>query len=162
MRLNTKGRYAVTAILDVALHGAEGPVRLASIAERQNISQSYLEQLFASLRRAGLVSSIRGPGGGYRLAHDAQEISIAQVIAAVNERVDATRCGGHENCQENEPCLTHGLWAELGEEIERYLRSVRLSDVLQWRQVRQVAQRQNLKFMEMHKYSDLKGQEVRV
>lgn len=146
MRLNAKGRYAVTAILDVALNGEPGPVALANIAERQGISRSYLEQLFSHLRRAGLVASVRGPGGGYRLARDESEISIAEVIAAVDESVDATRCGGRENCQDNQPCLTHGLWDGLGREIERYLGRVSLADVLGQRKVLEVARRQNVKF----------------
>ena len=150
MRLNAKGRYAVTAMLDVALHGEEGPVALVSIAERQGISRSYLEQLFSRLRRAGLVNSVRGPSGGYRLARDVPAISVAEVIAAVDERVEATRCGGSENCQDNQPCLTHGLWEELGHEIERYLDRVSLADVLSQRQVREVAVRQNIKFAEHH------------
>ncbi len=148
MRLNAKGRYAVTAMLDVALHGEEGPVALAGIAERQGISRSYLEQLFSRLRRAGLVDSVRGPGGGYHLTRDAPTISVADVIAAVDERVEATRCGGSENCQDNQPCLTHGLWAELGREIERYLDRVSLADVLGQRRVREVALRQSAKFAE--------------
>ena len=157
MRLNAKGRYAVTAILDVALHGAQGPVALASVAERQGISRSYLEQLFSRLRRSGLVDSVRGPGGGYCLAREMPEISIAEVIAAVDERLDATRCGGRENCQDNQPCLTHGLWEELGHEVERYLNGVSLADVLNRRQVREVAQRQNIQFTEQQ---GLKGQEA--
>ena len=163
MRLNAKGRYAVTAMLDVALHGEEEPVALASIAERQGISRSYLEQLFSRLRRAGLVDSVRGPGGGYRLARDVPEISIAEVIAAVDESVDATRCGGSENCQDNQPCLTHGLWEELGREIERYLGRVSLADVLSQRRVREVALRQNVKFAEHHGFPAgraLEGQEA--
>lgn len=150
MRLNAKGRYAVTAILDVALHGEQEPVALASIAERQGISRSYLEQLFSRLRRAGLVDSIRGPGGGYRLGRDVSAISVAEVIAAVEESVDATRCGGRENCQDNQPCLTHGLWEGLGREIEHYLGRVSLADILGQRQVLEVARRQNVKFAEQH------------
>lgn len=150
MRLNAKGRYAVTAMLDVALHGGRQPVALADIAERQGISQSYLEQLFGRLRRAGLVASVRGPRGGYRLARGIPAISVAEVIAAVNEPLDATRCGGRENCQNNQPCLTHGLWEDLGQEIERYLDGVSLADVLNRRQVRRVAHRQNLRFAQQH------------
>ena len=163
MRLNAKGRYAVTAMLDVALHGARGPVALASIAERQGISRSYLEQLFARLRRAGLVDSVRGPGGGYCLARDVPTISIAEVIAAVDERVEATRCGGREDCQGSQPCLTHGLWEELGLEIERYLGGVSLADVLSQRRVRKVAERQNLEFAERRGFTvhrEMKEQEA--
>ncbi len=150
MRLNAKGRYAVTAMLDVALHSGHQPVALADIAERQGISQSYLEQLFGRLRRAGLVASVRGPGGGYRLARGIPTISVAEVITAVNEPLDATRCGGRENCQDNQPCLTHGLWEDLGQEIERYLDGVSLADVLNRRQVRRVAHRQNMRFVQQH------------
>ena len=163
MKLNAKGRYAVTAMLDVALHGEEGPVALASIAERQGISRSYLEQLFSRLRRAGLVDSVRGPGGGYCLARAVPEISIAEVIAAVDESVDATRCGGRENCQDNQPCLTHGLWEGLGREIERYLGRVSLADVLRQQRVREVALRQNAKFAEHHGFPAgpaMEGQEA--
>ncbi len=163
MKLNAKGRYAVTAMLDVAMHGEQGPVALASIAERQGISRSYLEQLFSRLRRAGLVDSVRGPGGGYCLARDVPAISVAEVIAAVDERVDATRCGGSENCQDNQPCLTHGLWEELGREIERYLGRVSLADVLSQQRVREVALRQNVKFAEHHGFpvnSAVEGQEA--
>ena len=113
MRLTTKGRYAVTAMLDLALHDERGPVTLADIAERQGISLSYLEQLFAQLRRRGLVKSTRGPGGGYRLGQENKHIAVADVITAVDESVDATRCGGRENCQGEERCLTHDLWQDL-------------------------------------------------
>jgi len=117
MRLTTKGRYAVTAMLDLALHHSGGPVTLSDIAQRQGISLSYLEQLFALLRRRGLVSSTRGPGGGYRLGRKSDEIAVADVIAAVDESVDATRCGGKENCQGAERCLTHDLWQDLSRQI---------------------------------------------
>ena len=113
MRLTTKGRYAVTAMLDLAIHATEGPVPLADISQRQGISLSYLEQLFARLRRQGLVSSARGPGGGYRLAHAASEIAVVDVINAIDENVNVTRCGGEGNCQDGEPCLTHELWCDL-------------------------------------------------
>ena len=120
MRLTTKGRYAVTAMLDLALNAREAPVSLADISERQGISLSYLEQLFAKLRRNGLVSSVRGPGGGYQLAHAATDIQIVQVIDAVDESVDATRCKGKGNCQGGETCLTHYLWCELSEQIHDF------------------------------------------
>ena len=107
MRLTSKGRYAVTAMLDVALHSNEGPVPLADISERQGISLSYLEQLFSRLRKAGLVASVRGPGGGYRLGIDANKIAVGAVIAAVDESVDATKCQGKGDCQGGSPCLTH-------------------------------------------------------
>ncbi len=143
MKLNAKGRYAVTAMLDVALHNGDGPVPLSYIAQRQGISRPYLEQLFSHLRRAGLVRSVRGPGGGYLIAQELADISVAEVISAVDERFDATRCGGRENCQNNEPCLTHGLWAKLSQEVERFLNDISLEDVLGWRDVRKAAHRQN-------------------
>ncbi|QIK38049.1 Fe-S cluster assembly transcription factor [Caldichromatium japonicum] len=126
MRLTTKGRYAVTAMLDLAIHQGDGPIALADIAQRQGISLSYLEQLFARLRRRGLVTSVRGPGGGYRLARRPAEISVAAVITAVDERVDTTRCGGAGNCQNNGPCLTHDLWRELSSLIYDYLNQINL------------------------------------
>ena len=110
MRLTTRGRYAVTAMLDLALHANEGPVALAEISRRQDISLSYLEQLFAQLRRRGLVQSVRGPGGGYHLGKEPNAISVAEVIEAVNETTDATRCQGAGDCQKGETCLTHHLW----------------------------------------------------
>jgi Rrf2 family iron-sulfur cluster assembly transcriptional regulator len=121
MRLTTKGRYAVTAMLDLAINESHGPIRLAAISRRQGISLSYLEQLFAHLRREGLVRSIRGPGGGYRLQREAGGISVAEVIGAVNEDTDATRCGGKGGCQEGEICLTHHLWMDLSDRIRAFL-----------------------------------------
>lgn len=126
MRLTTKGRYAVTAMLEVALGSGEAPLSAAEIAKRQNISLPYLEQLFARLRQHRLVESVHGPGGGYRLAKAAQEISVADIIQAVNEPIDATRCHGKLNCHDGERCTTHDLWAELNIEIARYLASVTL------------------------------------
>ena len=117
MKLTTKGRYAVTAMLDLALHNEKGPVTLADIADRQGISLSYLEQLFSRLRKQELVNSVRGPGGGYSLASPASELHVAQVISAVDEVVDATRCGGAGNCHNNERCLTHDLWHDLSDRI---------------------------------------------
>ena len=131
MKLTTRGRYAVTAMLDLALHQRAGPVSLAEIADRQGISLSYLEQIFSRLRRQGLVASTRGPGGGYRLARAAAEISVADVIGAVDEVVDATRCGGMQNCQGEERCLTHNLWCGLGGHIAAFLWSVSLAEVLE-------------------------------
>ena len=133
MRLTTKGRYAVTAMLDLALHHGKGPIALADISARQGISLSYLEQLFARLRKEGLVSSARGPGGGYRLGRTADRISVADVITAVDESVDATRCHGKQNCHGEQRCLTHDLWEELGRQIEVFLASVTLADVLERR-----------------------------
>ncbi|MBM3350516.1 MAG: Rrf2 family transcriptional regulator [Betaproteobacteria bacterium] len=136
MRLTTKGRFAVTAMLDLAMHEAKGtahekPVTLAAISERQNISLSYLEQLFSRLRREGLVNSVRGPGGGYNLAKNYNEISIATVIQAVDELIDATQCGGEKNCRNDKgPCMTHELWASLNVKILDYLSGVTLADVI--------------------------------
>jgi Rrf2 family iron-sulfur cluster assembly transcriptional regulator len=143
MRLTTKGRYAVTAMLDLALHGADGPVTLADIAGRQAISQSYLEQLFARLKRAGLVMSLRGPGGGYALARAAREVTVSEIIASVGEGIDATRCGGSGDCQEGFVCLTHELWKDLSERIDQFLSDITLADLLARNEVRVVAQRQD-------------------
>ena len=129
MRLTTKGRYAVTAMVELALNYDKGRVSLAEIAERNGISQSYLEQLFAALRRRGLVDGTRGPGGGYRLGRPKDDISVADVIDAVDETVDATRCGGQRNCQDRHGCLTHDLWEELSHQIRQYLSSVTLAAV---------------------------------
>lgn len=131
MRLTTKGRYAVTAMLDLAIHHGKGPTALADIAQRQGISLSYLEQLFSRLRKRSLVSSVRGPGGGYNLARNASEIHIAEVIAAVDENVDTTRCGGAHNCQNDRPCLTHDLWQDLSTRIYQYLNRISLQDLVE-------------------------------
>lgn len=130
MRLTTKGRFAVTAMVDLAMRQTRGPVTLAAISERQHISLSYLEQLFGRLRRAGLVSSVRGPGGGYNLAQPAQNISVANIIVAVDEPLDATLCGGKENCLDDKRCMTHDLWARLNEKMYDYLASVTLADLV--------------------------------
>ena len=130
MRLTTKGRYAVTAMLDLAIHHGNGPIALADIAQRQGISLSYLEQLFSRLRKRTLVSSVRGPGGGYNLARRASDIHIAEVIAAVDENVDTTRCGGAHNCQNEGPCLTHDLWHDLSTRIYDYLNRISLQDLV--------------------------------
>ena len=143
MRLTTKGRYAVTAMLDLALHTDQGSITLADISKRQEISLSYLEQLFARLRRAGLVVSSRGPGGGYQLAQGAGDISVADVIAAVDESVDATRCGGKGNCQGDARCLTHDLWHDLSGQIRRFLSSVSLADLGMQSGVLEVSRRQD-------------------
>ena len=145
MRLTTKGRYAVTAMLDLALHQGQRPVTLQDIAMNQEISLSYLEQLFARLRQGGLVRGTRGPGGGYRLAKDATAVSIAGIISAVDEKADLTRCGGKSDCQQGEECLTHELWAELSEKIYQFLDDISLSDLIQRPRVREVAERQNEK-----------------
>ncbi|AHE98840.1 Rrf2 family transcriptional regulator [Thioalkalivibrio paradoxus] len=130
MKLTTKGRYAVTAMLDVAMHAQQRPVSLADVARRQHLSLSYLEQLFARLRRKGLVSSSRGPGGGYRLSHPPEAITVADIIVAVDEPVDVTRCGGEANCTHRSQCLTHDLWTDLSRQVERFLSERSLADVL--------------------------------
>ncbi|OGA03463.1 MAG: Fe-S cluster assembly transcriptional regulator IscR [Betaproteobacteria bacterium RIFCSPLOWO2_02_FULL_62_17] len=130
MRLTTKGRFAVTAMLDLALREGNGPVTLAGISRRQSISLSYLEQLFGKLRRRNLVDSVRGPGGGYTLAKPAAQVSVAEIIRAVDEPIDATQCGGLENCQEEQRCMTHELWATLNDKMYEYLNSVKLSDLV--------------------------------
>ena len=131
MRLTTKGRFAVTAMIDVAMHGTTGPVTLAGVSQRQKISLSYLEQLFGKLRRHGLVESVRGPGGGYRLARGPDMVSVADVIVAVDEPIDATRCGGRESCKDDgKRCMTHELWANLNAHIFGYLRSVTLAELV--------------------------------
>ncbi|WP_263078830.1 Fe-S cluster assembly transcriptional regulator IscR [Endozoicomonas sp. Mp262] len=143
MRLTTKGRYAVTAMLDLALHAGQGPVALADISERQGISLSYLEQLFSRLRRNDLVSSVRGPGGGYLLSRECEKIFVAEVIDAVNESVDATRCKGNGGCQQGATCLTHHLWHDLSRQIHTFLGGISLADLVGKREVQHVACRQD-------------------
>ena len=130
MRLTTKGRFAVTAMVDLAMRQTRGPVTLAAISERQHISLSYLEQLFGKLRRHKLVSSVRGPGGGYNLARVPQTITVAEIVSAVDEALDATQCGGRENCHDDKRCMTHDLWATLNEKMYDYLSSVTLGDLV--------------------------------
>lgn len=130
MKLTTKGRFAVTAMLDLALHGSDGPVTLSGISERQKISLSYLEQLFGKLRRRELVESVRGPGGGYHIARPADSVSVADIILAVDEPIDATQCGGQENCHDDRRCMTHELWAGLNAHIFTFLRSVTLAQLV--------------------------------
>lgn len=142
MRLTTKGRYAVTAMLDLALHAGQGPVSLADISRRQAISLSYLEQLFAKLRRSELVTSVRGPGGGYRLSRAGEAIFVAEIIDAVNESIDATDCGGKADCREGEICLTHYLWTDLSEQIHGFLSGISLANLVSRREVQVVAVRQ--------------------
>lgn len=143
MKLTTKGRYAVTAMLDLALHGGQGPVSLADISARQEISLSYLEQLFSRLRRHQLVVSIRGPGGGYRLSRDAGSVFIAEVVDAVNESLDTTRCGNKGDCQNGEKCLTHHLWSDLSDQIHQFLSEISLADLMKKREIQMVADRQD-------------------
>lgn len=150
MKLTSKGRYAVTAMLDVTIHASHGPVSLADISERQGISLSYLEQLFSKLRKYGLVNSIRGPGGGYRLGKCSAEIAIADIITAVNESVDATKCQGKGNCQGGEQCLTHSLWEGLSERIEGFLKNITLAELVAKNDVKTVSKRQD----DVHMRSD--------
>ena len=145
MRLTTKGRYAVTAMLDLALHNNQGPVSLADISQRQAISLSYLEQLFAKLRKSSLVHSIRGPGGGYELNRRSETIYIAQIIDAVNESVDTTKCRGAGDCQDGETCLTHHLWEDLSDQIHVFLESISLADLVMKNEVKKIAENQDRK-----------------
>ncbi|HIG68004.1 MAG TPA: Fe-S cluster assembly transcriptional regulator IscR [Porticoccaceae bacterium] len=142
MRLTTRGRYAVTAMLDLALHSQSRPVSLAEISERQTISLSYLEQLFSKLRKAGLVDSVRGPGGGYLLVGQADLVCVADIIKAVNESVDSTNCGGKGDCQGGSICLTHNLWDDLSRQINDFLSGISLADLVAKRDVQTIAHRQ--------------------
>ncbi|MCP5420305.1 MAG: Fe-S cluster assembly transcriptional regulator IscR [Gammaproteobacteria bacterium] len=144
MKLSTKGRYAVTAMMDLAIHDAYGPVTLAEISQCQGISLSYLEQLFAKLRKHGLVEGVRGPGGGYRLARSAGQVTVAEIITAVDERFDATRCGGRENCQQGRRCLTHELWSELSQQILSFLEGITLAQFVERPKVREVVSHQDI------------------
>jgi Rrf2 family iron-sulfur cluster assembly transcriptional regulator len=130
MRLTTKGRYAVTAMLDLAINRENGPITLSDISKRQGISLSYLEQLFSKLRRNGLVDSARGPGGGYRLSRDADEITIVEVIEAVDENISADHCKGMKNCRDGQGCLSHELWTELSCQIREFLSNITLAQVI--------------------------------
>ncbi len=143
MNLTTQGRYAVTAMLDLALHSGVRPTSLADISRRQDISLTYLEQLFGKLRRKGLVDSVRGPGGGYRLGTAAEEITVARIIYAVDETIDVTRCGGKQNCQKEERCLTHDLWMGLNQHVAKYLNGITLGELVQLNNVKMVAERQD-------------------
>ncbi len=143
MRLTTKGRYAVTAMLDLAIHANSGPISLADISKRQAISLPYLEQLFSKLRRQDLVSSVRGPGGGYLLSRDSADIFVAQIVDAVNEAVDATGCGGQSDCQQGEVCLTHHLWCDLSAQIHSFLSDISLASLVEHREVQDVSARQD-------------------
>ncbi len=143
MKLTTKGRYAVTAMLDLALHEDQRPINLADISARQHISLTYLEQLFGKLRKKGLVKSVRGPGGGYRLALNADDITPAHVIYAVNEPVDTTLCGGQQNCTGDARCLTHDLWMGLNLNIAEYLNGISLDELIRMNNVKKVANRQD-------------------
>mgnify|MGYP003631424759 CR=1 FL=1 len=155
MKLTSKGRYAVTAMLDVTIHATYGPVSLADISERQAISLSYLEQLFSKLRKHGLVISIRGPGGGYRLGRCSAQITIADVISAVNENVDATKCEGRGNCQGGEQCLTHSLWEGLSQRIEEFLQNISLAELVAKNDVKTVSKRQDDIYITVNKKPSL-------
>lgn len=150
MKLTTKGRYAVTAMLDLSLHDGKGPVSLVEISERQDISLSYLEQLFSKLRRQGLVNSMRGPGGGYTLSRTPDKIAVSSIIMAVDENLDVTNCGNAAGgCQdENKRCLTHNLWMDLSNRIQSFLDDISLKDLMDKRDVLEVADRQNSKQVE--------------
>lgn len=134
MKLTSKGRYAVTAMIDIALNQEKGAITLSLISERQGISLSYLEQLFSKLKKSGLVSSARGPGGGYRLSRSAKEISVSEIIHAVDESVDARKCAGKEDCHGGDQCLSHELWSGLSEMIDSYLKSITLQGVIDKKQ----------------------------
>ena len=153
MRLTTKGRFAVTAMLDLAMHGGKRPVTLAGISERQSISLSYLEQLFGKLRRHTLVESVRGPGGGYTLARELEKVSVADIVIAVDEPLDATQCGGKENCKDERRCMTHDLWSTLNDKMYEYLDSVKLSDLV----AQQAARRESVSVLQ-----DKRGKEAAV
>lgn len=142
MRLTTKGRFAVTAMIDLGMRHERGPVTLAGISERQKISLSYLEQLFGRLRRQGLVESVRGPGGGYCMAKPLAEISVADIIRAVDEQIDATQCGGMGNCHDDKPCMTHELWSSLNAHIYQYLESVNLDQLVRGQKQSQQSEQQ--------------------
>ena len=146
MKLSTKGRYAVTAMMDLAIHHHKGPVTLADISLCQGISQSYLEQLFTKLRRAGLVRGMRGPGGGYQLAMPPEQITVARIIDAVDESIDVTQCGGQENCQKGERCLTHELWTDLSKQLHGFLEGITLATYAKHPVVQEVADRQDNTF----------------
>ncbi len=153
MKLTSKGRYAVTAMLDVALHSQETPVPLADISERQGISLSYLEQLFSKLRKAGLVASVRGPGGGYHLGADAFSISIGTIISAVDESVDATKCAGKGDCQGGTRCLTHALWRDLSDRISDFLNNITLGQLMNDNEILEISDRQDVELVVNNGYS---------
>ena len=148
MKLTSKGRYAVTAILDLAFHSQAGPVTLSHVSRRQDISLSYLEQLFTRLRKQKLVKSTRGPGGGYSLSRPADQIAVAEIVAAVDEMVDSTRCSGANNCHDGQQCLTHELWDELSQQIYDFLGNISLQDLMEEGSIQQVATRQDDKMDE--------------
>lgn len=154
MRLTTKGRYAVTAMLDLAFHSRVKPVTLTEIATRQTISLSYLEQLFSRLRRADMVVGVRGPGGGYRLSRGPEEISITEIILAVDEQVDLTNCESRANCQNDQPCLTHDLWMGLSHTVRSYLDGITVAQLLDQADVQAIAYRQDADVQQIIKFRD--------
>ncbi len=143
MKLSTKGRYAVTAMLDLVIHMDDGPVSLSDIAERQHVSLSYLEQLFAKLRRRGLVASTRGPGGGYSLNDKPENVAVVDIILAVDENIDNTNCSGAANCQHDEQCLTHDLWEDLSNQIKEFLAGISLAELASRGSIKRIAARQD-------------------
>jgi Rrf2 family iron-sulfur cluster assembly transcriptional regulator len=160
MRLTTKGRYAVTALLDLALNEHKGPINLADISERQGISLSYLEQLFSKLRKQSLVSSVRGPGGGYLLGKDKSEITIASVVDAVSESMDATKCQGKVGCQQGDVCLTHHLWQDLSSQIHDFLDDISLQTLVDRGEIRAVNERQNRKMNQLNENETIPTSQV--
>ncbi len=143
MKLTTRGRYAVTAMLDLALHSVTGPITLSDISGRQGLSLSYLEQLFSRLRRNGLVSSTRGPGGGYQLGRNPDDIKVAEVILAVDEPIDVTGCEGTRSCQQGAVCLAHDLWLDLSDSIYKYLNNISIGEVISRHEIREIAYQQD-------------------
>jgi Rrf2 family iron-sulfur cluster assembly transcriptional regulator len=148
MRLTTKGRYAVTAMLDLSINASNGPVTLSDISKRQDISLSYLEQLFSKLRKQELVNSVRGPGGGYLLGRKESDIDVAEIIDAVSESLDTTKCQGKGDCQGGEICLTHHLWQGLSDQIHNFLSNISLADLVSNREIEEIARNQHER---MHK-----------
>jgi Rrf2 family iron-sulfur cluster assembly transcriptional regulator len=146
MRLSTKGRYAVTAMMDIALHDKQGPVTLAEISQCQGISLSYLEQLFSKLRKQGLVKGVRGPGGGYRLAKPSNQISVADIIQSVDEKLDMTKCGGKGNCSNGEKCLTHQLWFDLSCKLYNFLSGIKLDQYVNRPEINELVIKQDAQY----------------
>ena len=157
MKLTTKGRYAVTAMLDLALHSVTNPITLSDISSRQGLSLSYLEQLFSRLRRNNLVSSTRGPGGGYQLGRNPELIKVAEVILAVNEPIDATGCKGKRSCQDGSVCLAHDLWLDLSDEIYNYLNNITLADVISRQSLREIAYKQDAPVLNENNIIDIQS-----
>ena len=162
MRLTTKGRYAVTAMLDLALHSQNKPVSLADISKRQEISLSYLEQLFSKLRGQELVTSVRGPGGGYRLGRATEVITVAEIVDAVNESVDATNCNRQGNCQKGEMCLTHHLWSDLSDQIHAFLSGINLASLIESNSIKEISKRQDNLHSMTKSINDTRSQEEHI